>query len=268
MRIAAPLVVFLLGGCASLIDTLAPPPIAQTGDIQRSTDVREVLRGLLEDRSVNANAAQVSLNATKLTEWSARSVVITKDIYQKRAGGEFPIGKYLGPPYDDFAIECGWAVDTPLWYSNYEPTSQRLRHDKNQQSLKNGTCTKLKKDDIELRVALFNFLEPFDTQVPLRERPARLARALQQIVVPSTRGTDRDTWEVKQMLVGEAAGYIYEFVPTVLHSGYERQTGTYYRLVLIGSQTMACIDVFGPKRMPMPSLQAFLLPVMRALSFE
>src|SRR4029453_2982398 len=119
MRTATALVAFLLGGCASVIDTIAPPPIAQVGDIQRSTDFRKALHRVLEDPSVNANSAEVSLNEARLTDWRVRAVVITKDIYQKRAGGEFPM--YLGAPNDDLAIDCGGALETPLWYSNYEP---------------------------------------------------------------------------------------------------------------------------------------------------
>ena len=259
------LMVVLLGGCSSLIDAVVPPPTPKPGDIQRSSDFRQALHRLLDDRSVNANAAQVSLDTAKLADWSPKSVAITKDVYERRIRNET---RLFGPPSDDLAFECEWAMGPPVWYSNYDPAHQRLRHDKNRLSLRSGTCTQFKKDEVEVRVGLFNFNEPFRTQVPTSEHTARLARALQGVkFVPASKGSDHDIWKTNQVFVGEAAGSLYEYVHVILHAGYERQTGNYYRLILVGDQFMVCVDVFGPKRMAMRTLQDYVPPVIRALSF-
>ena len=266
MKAGTLLMVILIGGCSSVIDAVVPPPTPRAGDIQRSNDFRQALRALLDDRSVNGNAPEVSLDTSKLADWSAKSIAITKGVYGRRIRGE---SQPFGPPSDNFAFECVWAMDPPVWYSNYDPTNQRLRHDKNRLSLKGGTCTQFRKDNVEIRVGLFNFNEPFRIQVPTPERSARLARALQGVkFVPSGRQTDLDTWEVNNLLVGEAAGFLYEHVHVILHASYEQQTGSYYRLILVGDQIMACVDVFGPKRMAMQTLQAFIPPVIQALSFH
>ncbi len=84
------------------------------------------------------------------------------------------------------------------------------------------------------------------------------------------RQTDHQVSTLRDTLVGEAAGFLYEDVPGLIpHSTkYEKVRNNYYRLVLVGERTIVAIDVYGTPSSSIEQLQAAAEPVVRALRFE
>jgi hypothetical protein len=256
----------LVGGL-TLVSLGACAAVPQQGDIERSVDFRGRLQKLTTDSSIDARASRVTLETEKLTGWSTRSVVITPGIYQSRFGRNVIS---FGTSGDLLAIDCKWNLETPVWYSNYDPRTQTLRGDKNKLSLEVGSCTQLEQDRIRITVGIYNFPEPLSIQVPAPERHARLDKALEWFAVSSKKQTDHQIWESPNMLVGEAAGYLYHDVPGLIpHSTlFEKKDNNYYRLVLIGERTIVAIDVYGTTSTPVNKLQAAVFPIVQALRFD
>ncbi len=247
-----------LGACAA---------VPQQGDIERSAGFRNKLRTLITETPINARASRVTLGAETLTDWRTRSVVITPEIYQSRFGrGDVS----LGTRGDLFSIHCKWDLETPVSYSNYEPRTQTSRTDKNKLSLDGGSCTQLEQGAIRIIVGIYNFSQPFSIQVPVPERADRLDEALKRVVVSSFKQTDHQHWEFQEVLIGEAAGYLYHDVPGLIpHSTlFEKKDNNYYRLVLIGERTIVAMDVYGTISMPVNELQAAVFPIVQALRFD
>ena len=247
-----------LGACAA---------VPQQGDIERSVDFRGKLQKLITDSSIDARASHVTLETEKLKGWSTRSVVITPEIYQSRFGRNIVS---LGTSGDLLAIDCKWNLETPVWYSNYDPRTQTLRGDKNKLSLNVGSCTQLEQDRIRIIVGIYNFSEPLSIQVLASERHARLDKALEWFAVSSKKQTDHQIWESINMLIGEAAGYLYHDVPGLIpHSTlFEKKDNNYYRLVLVSERAIVAMDVYGATSTPVNELQATVLPIVQALRFE
>jgi len=137
-------------------------------------------------------------------------------------------------------------------------------------SLDGGSCTQLEQGAIRIIVGIYNFSQPFSIQVPVPERADRLDEALKRVVVSSFKQTDHQHWEFQEVLIGEAAGYLYHDVPGLIpHSTlFEKKDNNYYRLVLIGERTIVAMDVYGTISMPVNELQAAVFPIVQALRFD
>jgi hypothetical protein len=206
----------------------------------------------------------VTLVTEKLTDWAKRSLVITTETYQNR------LRKHdvsLGTPGDLFSIACEWNLETPVAYLIYDPRTQALRSDKNKLILKEGNCTQLEQGKFKVTVGIYNFIDPLSIQVPASERHARMEKALEWFTVSSKRQVDRQVWESANMLVGEAAGYLYHDVPGLIpHSTlFEKKDNNYYRLVLVGERMIVAIDVYGTRSTSVDKLQLAAWPIIQAL---
>jgi len=209
----------------------------------------------------------VKLNAAELSGWSVRSLVVTPELYRARLDKRYV---RLGPSGDEVALPCEGNLETPVWYTNYDPKSQSLASEKNKLTLSQGSCMRLSKESMSITVGLYSFAEPLSLQAQGPERNVRLDKALEWFTLSTKRQTDHQVSTLRETLVGEAAGFLYEDVPGLIpHSTkYEKVRNNYYRLVLVGERTIVAIDVYGTPSSSIEQLQAAAEPVVRALRFE
>src|SRR3989344_3376448 len=208
--------------CFALPCLTACASAPKEGDIQHSTEFRSHLERLITDGAVRVNTARVTLDTYQLTDWIVRSLTITPAMYEKD----------LGLPTDSFGIDCKYNMNTPITYTRFDTKKRRLTE--SLIALHSGTCAELKRAKVSVLVAVYSFEQPFSTQVPQSENPARIAKALKSFTISSFKQTDSQVWELKGVFVGESAGYTYHDVPGIIpHSTlFEKKDNNYYRLVL------------------------------------
>ena len=244
------------------IAACAAPP--ERVHLPRSSDYRSKLDGLIAGGQITAGAARVTLDTAKLAAWTARSTALSAGSYQGKVGNQ-----PAGLPADSFGIRCEYNMDTPLWYTSYDLGPRTLRSDKNRLALRDGSCTELQQGDLSATVGIYNFAEALSVQVPHAERAARLEEALKAFTLSTRAQTDQEVRQAGGMLVGEAAGYLYEIRGSFPPHAASRdvKTNNYYRLVLVGERTIVAMDVYGAPSTQAAKLEAAALQVAQALRY-
>jgi len=207
------------------------------------------------------------LDVEALTGWSKQSLAITKERYEKKS--KYSPGD-LGLQADLLGIYCESNLYRPIVYLNYDVKTETLRHPKSGLTLNHGSCTELQQGEVKIIVGLYSFQEPFSLEVPASDRIGRLDKAVGWFFPSSFEQTDHQVWAFQDILIGEAAGFLYTHVPGLIpHStAYEKRTNNYYRLALVGERAMVAIDVYGTTSAPVDKLQSAAWPIVQALRFS
>ena len=260
------LVILPLAACSSIDSVFSPGADPAPGDIERSSAFQAKLRELLA-QGEDARFARISRE--KLVSWESRTIAITKETYE----GKATYGKYglpVGLPEDLFGIKCKYELERPFVYLNYNVKGRYLQAQRPEatSTFSEGSCSELKQSRNSVMVSTYGFTVRLSSQVPSNEWGQRLESALAWPGSSSFGTTDRRITQLPNAVIGEAAGYTYEHIPTILHASREKKTGNYYRLIVVGDRTVVSAITYGPRTQSVQDMQAVVWSVLESLTWS